>query len=382
MQAGEAPRVEDKLSEVQLPTADELSYQMQQLVEQGVLSPEEAQTALAGRSEMDGVTTDPRMKAAQMDALTGLQDISSSGGMTMMDKSNLNQIAVDEATKARGQREAIMQNAQQRGLGGSGMDLMAQLQNEQGAATNKSMRDLSVAGMAQQRALDALIKGGDLAGNIQAQEFNQGAARAGANDAIAKFNAQNQNATNQMNTQAKNIAQAGNLASKQGVANANANIQTQQNKQRADVRQQQFNNQMSRATGQQNVQNTNSDIEGANSNARAKQDNQNMQMAATALMAMSDARQKEDVEEFSPSEFLDSLTSYKYKYKDPKFGQGDHVGPMAQDLEKSEMGSKMVVDTDEGKAVDYAKSGPALMSSIADLHKRLKKIEGGGDETI
>ncbi len=230
MQSGSTPQVADKYSNITMPKAQDLTYQIQQLVEQGVMTPEDAKAALAGRSEMDNVTTDPKLQAAQMGALDSLQDIANNGGMTTADKANLNQISLDEATKAKGQRDAIIQNAQSRGLGGSGLDLMAQLQNEQNSATNKSTRDLNVAGMAQQRALDALMQEGNLAGSVQNQQFNQGAQKANANDAIAKFNAQNQQGVNMQNAQAHNVAQATNLANKQNISNTNAGLQTQQNK--------------------------------------------------------------------------------------------------------------------------------------------------------
>ncbi len=377
MQSGSTPQVQDKFQGIATPNADDLSYQIQQLVEQGVISPEDAKTALAGRSELDNVTTDPRLKSAQMDALSQLQDIGSSGGMTLNDKANLNQIAVDEATKAKGNRDAIIQSANAKGMGGSGLDLMAQLQNEQSAASNKSTRDLNVAGMAQQRALEALMQGGTLAGNMQNQEFNQGATKANANDAISKFNAQNQNTMNLNNAQAHSAAQAANLANKQNIANSNANIQTQQNAQKSNIAQQMFNNKIARAGGQQSANNMNAQIQGQNSQNQANATNQTIGTGLTVAAMMSDERQKEDIKEFSPSDFLDSVTGYKFKYKDPKkHGEGERVGVMSQDLEKSEIGSQLVHDTPEGKVVDYGKAGPHMMAALADLNKRIKKIEG------
>lgn len=375
MESGETPDVQDKLSGVGMPTAEDLSYQIQQLVEQGVMTPEEAQTTLAQQSDLNGISTDPSLRRAQMDALGGLQDVSH-GGLTASDESNLNKIRNDEATTARGARDSILQNAQSRGLGGSGLELMAQLQNQQSSATRTSQRDMDIAGQAQDRALQALISAGQMGGNIQNQDFNQQATVANANDAISKFNAQNQNTTNLANTQAKNSAQAMNLANKQGTANANAGIQTQQNKQRADVNQTMFNNQMARATGQQNVANSNAQIAGQNSQNQANANNQTTGTLLTAASMMSDERQKEDVEEFSPSDFLDNLTGYKYEYKDKKHGAGKQAGVMAQDLEKSEIGSQFVADTDEGKVVDYAKASPAMMAALADLNKRVKGMEG------
>lgn len=75
-------------------------------------------------------------------------------------------------------------------------------------------------------------------------------------------------------------------------------------------------------------------------------------------------------------EFLSAVQAHHYKYKDPKWGKGSYVSPMAQELEKSKLGKDMVIDTDEGKIVDYGKGLGALLAAQANLHKRLKKIEG------
>lgn len=78
------------------------------------------------------------------------------------------------------------------------------------------------------------------------------------------------------------------------------------------------------------------------------------------------------------SSFMDSLKAYNYDYKNKKYGTGKQVGVMAQDLEKTDIGDQMVEDTEDGKMVDYGKGFGAMMASIAELNKRLKKMEGKG----
>ena len=48
---------------------------------------------------------------------------------------------------------------------------------------------------------------------------------------------------------------------------------------------------------------------------------------------------------------------------------------MAQELEKSEVGTSMVVDTPQGKMVDYGRGLGAMLSAEAMNHDRLKKLE-------
>lgn len=94
---------------------------------------------------------------------------------------------------------------------------------------------------------------------------------------------------------------------------------------------------------------------------------------------------KDNKKEISPEskkvkDFLDALKAYTYEYKDsvkdsPLAGEGRYTGVMAQDLEKSELGSHMVEDTEQGKVVDFAKGFGTILAAQANLNKRLKALE-------
>lgn len=362
------------MSGVKLPDIDSMKVELEQLVNQGVLRPEDAQVYLQQASSMNDISTDPRFNAAQMDALNSLQDLSAHGGMTTTDKANLNQIAADEASKQRGSREAILQNAQARGVGGSGLELLAQLQNQQDSATRQNQRDLDVAGQAQSRALQALQSAGSLSGQMQAQQFGQKAEVAKANDAISNFNTQNQNAIGQANTVAHNNAQASNLANAQRISDANVGTRNTQQMNNANLQQQNFQNQMQRAGGIANA------LSGQAQTAN-QAGSQNMGVLGSAVQAVgtavSDKRLKEEIEPFDASKFLDSLTSYKYNYKNPqRDGVGTFAGPMAQDLEKTPEGASLVEETPEGKRVDYGKGFGTILAALTDVHNRVKDLEG------
>ncbi len=377
MQSGQTPQTKDYFADLQAPNIEQMKLELEGLVQQGTLSPEQAQAILVDKSAMEDIQTDPGLQAAQMDALTGLQDISGGGGMTAMDRAKLNQIQQDEATQQRGAREAIIQNAEARGMGGSGLEMLSQMQNQQDSATRQSTRDLDVAGMAQQRALDALMKGGQLAGDIRGQGFGEQAAKAGATDAIAKFNAQNQQQVGLTNTAANNTAAASNLATKQGVADANAGTRNAQQQYNKGLVQQDYENKVKKATGQTGVSQANAALQ-----QKAQESDQGflgglISTGGKVAATLSDERAKEDVEHFDASEFLDTLTPSKFRYKDPRHGEGDRVGVMAQDLEKSDTGASLVSESPEGKTVDYAKAAPAILASVASLNERIKKLERG-----
>lgn len=122
-------------------------------------------------------------------------------------------------------------------------------------------------------------------------------------------------------------------------------------------------------------------VAAANQNAETNYRNGNMQMignlGAAGAMALSDETKKDNKKVTKESalkavtEFLDSVEPYQYNY------EGDdivHNGVMAQDLEKSKLGKQMVVDTPNGKTVDYGQGFSALMASIAELDKKVNKI--------
>lgn len=81
-------------------------------------------------------------------------------------------------------------------------------------------------------------------------------------------------------------------------------------------------------------------------------------------------------------DFLDQLGAHQYKYKEsvegkPGAAPGKHTGPMAQELEKSELGKEMVVDTPDGKGVDFARGLSTILAAQAQLNKRLEAVEKG-----
>lgn len=103
--------------------------------------------------------------------------------------------------------------------------------------------------------------------------------------------------------------------------------------------------------------------------------------AAIGAAAMfSDINTKKNIEDGSEAteQFLDSLSPYIYEYKNADHGEGKHLSVMAQDLEKSEFGKKAIIETPEGKMVDYVKLLPAIVSAQAHLNKRLNEVERRG----
>jgi len=366
-----------------------------------------------GKSNFEGLTTDPALRDKQMASLAALQELADNGGMTAMDRANLNRVQGQAAQADRGRREAILQNQRMRGMAGSGNELLAQLASSQAATDQQSQQGLDIAGMAQQRALDAMLRGGELAGGIRGQDWGEAAQRAAAMDEIAKFNAGQANqmstwnagAANQMgqfntetgmradmfntgntlDTQKYNagLAQDAGMASwgaRQNNANTNTgthNTQTMHNS---------YTVPMSNFGMQQGAVDTKAGAHGAamgyythqgDKEQEGKQDLVSgvLKAAPAMVTAMSDERAKKDVKKVDDVDldhFLATLSNNRFEYKDKKHGEGHRTGPMAQDLLKSELGADTVVQGEDGMlAVDQGKLQGVLIAAIKHLSEKI-----------
>jgi hypothetical protein len=374
---GESSALFDKLK---IPDIEDQKLKLEELIQQGVITPEQAQTYLQGDTGLKEISADPRLKNAQMASLSALQDISEGGGLTMTDKAKLAKIQADNASAEKGSREAILQNAKMRGVGGSGLELGAQMINQQGSATRRNQEGLDVAAQAEQRALEALMNSGQLAGQVRGQDFGEQSQVAQAQDSIDRFNAQNRQAVQEANIGRRTTANEQNLANRQRVADTNVATHNQEQQFNKGLPQQQFTNELSKATGKAGALNNVAQLQ----NSQAARQDQFLggligaggTIGAGAMIA-SDERSKTDIQDgdMDLESFLESLDPKKYKYKDPeRFGEGDHVSVMAQDLEKTPMGRDAVKqDVDGTKLVDYAKLLPEIVAALGHLNK---KVEG------
>lgn len=205
---------------------EDLYLQLERVVKQGILTPEQATAVLQEKSAMEGVTANTDLIQNQYQALQGLQDITNQGGLTAIDRARLDDIRREEQTAARGARDAILQNAAARGVGGGGLEMLQKAIADQQSAERASSRGTQVAAEAQKRALEALLQQGTLAGQIRTQQFGEDSAKALAADEISKFNLNNQQAIELANLQQRAQTNQLNLAEQQRIAELNAALQS------------------------------------------------------------------------------------------------------------------------------------------------------------
>jgi hypothetical protein len=367
---------------------------------------------LEKQSGISGYQDDPQTRAAQLQALQSLQQTADAGGLDAQTRADLSREQEQVNAQERGNREAILANQRARGLGGSGVELAAQLANQQGSAQRLNQQGLDTASLGEQRKSQALRDLASIGGNVRGQDFNQASSIAQANDRINQFNTQNKNAAQQANlANAQRISdynrtalpqqiyqnamgKAGSLASARNQQAANYNAQGQATAgitggiiqggitaaaaamggPAAGAAASNISKSYTPSANQQSVNNlVNQDSLGVN-NYKSTNPGTNI-MADNNDQYYSDARVKKDVEPFDSNEFLDELTGVKFRYTQPeKYGHGEKSGVMAQALQKNS--PHAVSEDGEGvKRIDYSKITPEILASMADMNKRLNEIE-------
>lgn len=115
--------------------------------------------------------------------------------------------------------------------------------------------------------------------------------------------------------------------------------------------------------------------EAANHIGRANRMNQWMDrsedmMMKGAGMMFSDARLKTDIEEVDPKDLRElkaAIKPYLFRYKNDAHGEGEWLGIMAQDIEKTKLGQRVIVTDETGyKRVNAPKLLSMLIASLAE----------------
>lgn len=236
-----------------------------------------------------------------------------------------------------------------------------------GVAGQNQQSQLATAGQDIQRMATAAGQAGNILGNVAGADL--GAAQA------------NQQAAIQNRSQ--------NIAETQGARGQLADVL--QTGRAADLNAAQANQQSQITTRGQNIQQTQNQAQnaleanknqasaaGAQFNAETAQKQQTGNLISTGLGLLSDKRAKEDIKPAKSGmfrEFLSAINPSSYRYKG---SDRPEIGVVAQDVEKSEVGRAMVSQTPSGKAIDVPRATGALMAALADVNKRVDKLEGRG----
>jgi len=373
----------------QYAAGDELDWQY--------LSPAERQA----QSEMFNISTDPRYRDAELAALRDLEE-QSKNGITAADRADMARTESQQNRANRGRLGAIQQNMQARGMSGSGMDLVAQMQAAQDSTEIEAMKALEREGMMQTRKQDATSRMGSLAGQLQGRDFSQQAQAASAQDAINRFNTQNTNSVSLYNNQGVNRTAGNNwdrtnqtsdrnagagydhrrnvLGAQQGQAGMNYNysVDGENNRRLEDAAaEERASGKMGMITG----------IAGAGLGAMAGGpagaqagygigSGVGRQVGSNAYRNSygSDKRLKDNIQPEHPLEieaFLASIAPKSFDYKEGEGEKGKH-GVLADDLVKTSIGRSIVTEDERGaKAIKVNDAISALLQAVSHLNKKV-----------
>jgi hypothetical protein len=246
----EANRIRQQILEemagVPLPTIEEQQVKYEEFKSQGRIKPEMEQFVSLDPSQMSKISTNPRLREAQLGALTKMRQVGQEG-LTPEDRMAMGEIQRETEREAQARNESILQRGQQTGTSGAGAERAAQLISSQAQAERSQQGGQNIASQASQRALDAILKRAGLAGQMEEQQFGQASQVASAEDAINRANTANKQQVMNQNVALRNQAQADNLAQDQRIANANVEKRNAEQDTNKRLYQQNFENQMRHA---------------------------------------------------------------------------------------------------------------------------------------
>ena len=400
---------------IQAPDLSKLIPQLEMAVQQGTMTAQQAQAAVAKASQqadslMQGVNTDQQSLSAQRAALARLADIGTSGGMTDADRAQLQSTINQTNAAAAQQRAAQIQQLQMQGNAGTGAELAARLSGGQQTANAQAAAGADIAQSAQARALAAIQ--GNLQGNaaLNTQQFNQQASKAQAQDLVNQFNTQAQNTIAAQNAAMQTQASMHNasLGTQSNMANFamandinrfNTGIKNQNLMMPLQTAQQQFTNQLGqgtaagqldvgagrdmaslvnaqlgRSSGAAQVANTpTTGSSGGGGGGGTNWGNIIGGIGSAIGSIFSDEDLKTDKKELSDDDvdnMMASLTGYKYRYKGPS------TNPMTTGVMAQDMPHGSVVDTPAGKMIQKPEAMSQALAILANQHDRIKRLEG------
>lgn len=141
-------------------------------------------------TELAKLRTDPTLLQAQNRALDKMLEIEQAGGMTLGDLASQAEAMSKVSRRESAGRNAIREDMAARGTLGSGAELAMALDNQQDAAERAQRVGMDTAARAQDRALQAILKRGEMATARRDQDYREKSEAAKAQDLINRYNGQ------------------------------------------------------------------------------------------------------------------------------------------------------------------------------------------------
>lgn len=239
------------LQGVQTPTEAQLTLpELQQEVNAGQMTPAQMQAYLQQTNALSNEDVSQTGTSAQTAALNQLANVANAGAAgTPVEQAQIAQAEQASNRNLAGQRGAIEQSAEARGVPGSLLSAALESQNAGIDAQNQNQADLQAQSQAYQTALNAMSQGAGVGQALQGQQNTQANTVAQAQNAMQQFNAANQQAASAANQNTQQQANAYNTQNAQNISNTNTGLKNQQTEYNAQLPETVFNNQMQKAGG-------------------------------------------------------------------------------------------------------------------------------------
>ncbi len=210
------------MQSVNVPTAADLQLSpLQQYMETGELTPALMEAAQAGPSAFNSEDLSGVPMSTMQQVLAKEGEIANANGMTPQEQAAIARAESDVNRNTAGQRGAIAQDFAQRGIPASLISAALQNQTVGQEAQQGYENALTARANAANTGQTALANEGALSGQMYGLQAGQENAVASANDALAKFNAANTQASNAANQNTRQAANVYNTTNKQNTANTN-----------------------------------------------------------------------------------------------------------------------------------------------------------------
>src|SRR5580692_10574611 len=238
---------------INTPSAQQMQYQIQKEIQAGTITPEQAQTYLQQANALASENVPQQGTQAQEQAIAQTLGAADQGGLNPEEQAQMAQILQQLGTQESGANQAVVQNQAARGALTGGETLAAQLQNNQNEAQNANLEGGNTAATAYQQMLNELTSAGSMGQALQGQENTQANTVAAATNAINQFNAAQQQNEQNFNVENQNQAQAANVENQQAIENANTQAENAYSQYQAQLPEEVFQDQLSKAEGEAGV---------------------------------------------------------------------------------------------------------------------------------
>src|SRR4029077_747849 len=253
--SGQASDAEQKalqaLMAVQTPTAAQLTLpELQQYAVSQNMTPAQTQAFIQQYNALANENVDQQGTAAQQAALAQLGQVANAGAAgTPVEQAQIAQALQQSNQNLQGQRGAIDQAAQARGVAPGLLQAALAQQNAGQDAQNAKQAALQAQSQAYQTALNAMTGQAGVGQALQGQQNTQANTVAAAQNAMQQFNAANQQQAASQNAGFQQAANQYNTGMANQVGQQNTGLANQRTLYNAQIPETVFNNQMQKATG-------------------------------------------------------------------------------------------------------------------------------------